>query len=947
MYRYYADEGKSVWKLVSDSKEALKVLAERKTPLVTALAVSEDLDTTEDPEQVRYSGDFYIDIDQKDINRAINDVQTVLAVLKEQYNVPFPRVYCSGGKGFHITMPMSVFGSTRACTNLPHTYKAMALVLAGKACAEGVDMVVYSAGKGRMWRQPNVLRKTGTYKVPITVDEAMTMTTDKYAELVSQPRDLEVKVTTKFSVEMESLYKVSKDQSQRILKSYSKVSGIRKEELDGLDFDTGCIRRLITKGDEKDGGNFNRAAMVFASFVKDKGYSQEDYLPALQEMAEKVKSKTYKTKAIRAKHLQSSIYTAINNNRIRFAKSFLFSLIDPCGKCELCNSKVAEQTDEASGVEVDHSGVRERSFSYVRGREDDARPITNFKVRVDRVYMMQEFESGRYMREKADITLIHAAGETPVTVYEEAFISKIAFAKSIMGISNLIMKGNDADLTALKEYIYSHSEEAEVIYSTDKYGITRATVPSTGQEFLVYVEPNYSISMTGMVNQYKVPRGDDVYPKLHLAEPMRSTDFLRQAFLYMFDINRPEVIAPLLGWFVATFFKVHFEAKFSNQFPLIHVYGNAGSGKTVSIEMMGYLSGLDLAGKDSMMNLSGTTMYAVKHTIASSTTVPRIFDEMNSRKVRHFEQVCELLKACWTSQAMSQGGLQRTGSTTSAKVQSIHLTGPVCTIGEQKLETPALLERIVQIHIPKDGRFEVRESGMSSREAYTKANTSKMVFSSAGKEIMMRSLQTSAAHVAEMVRNNLKTLPDTISDRPRYGRAVMLTGLDLFDECMQAIGVDLTSKVDSLKSAWLTTLTGAAQVELTDLSATEVDRVLDYLAKMVSYEDDVGTGNYHLRRGYEFMIVGDKLLVDLNKSFMLYRRHSRAAGMPPVFSTAMHMTKHLEEESYYLGSRREINGAGQKVVFQVFSIQGMIDKGVDAWYFLSEDDETSHLEVVE
>jgi len=44
--------------------------------------------------------------------------------------------------------------------------------MAYKLYVDTLDLRVYSAKRGRMWRTPNVQRENGKYKVPISLGEA-------------------------------------------------------------------------------------------------------------------------------------------------------------------------------------------------------------------------------------------------------------------------------------------------------------------------------------------------------------------------------------------------------------------------------------------------------------------------------------------------------------------------------------------------------------------------------------------------------------------------------------------------------------------------------------------------------------------------------------------------------------------------------------------------------
>lgn len=69
-------------------------------------------------------------------------------------------------------------------TGLPGIYKEMAFAM----FVDTMDLRVYSARKGRMWRTCGVARENGAFKVPLTPLEALAMKPEDYAGYCAAPR---------------------------------------------------------------------------------------------------------------------------------------------------------------------------------------------------------------------------------------------------------------------------------------------------------------------------------------------------------------------------------------------------------------------------------------------------------------------------------------------------------------------------------------------------------------------------------------------------------------------------------------------------------------------------------------------------------------------------------------------------------------------------------------
>ena len=145
------------------------------------------------PAGTLYHGPLYFDVDvslkqRLGLDRAIEDTNGILTGLLTRGVRPDDiRVWATGGKGFHILVPQSVMVDPTGHPKLPAIYKEIAYTLASKFSL--VDMTVYSARRGRMWRLPGRKRENGRYKVPVTLAEMAEMTPELYDELTSSPRE--------------------------------------------------------------------------------------------------------------------------------------------------------------------------------------------------------------------------------------------------------------------------------------------------------------------------------------------------------------------------------------------------------------------------------------------------------------------------------------------------------------------------------------------------------------------------------------------------------------------------------------------------------------------------------------------------------------------------------------------------------------------------------------
>tara|TARA_Y100000310_G_scaffold344904_1_gene460364 strand:- start:10899 stop:12677 length:1779 start_codon:yes stop_codon:yes gene_type:complete len=133
----------------------------------------------------RYIDNILIDIDKKDNTDefTLDKVRNFLHILEDEYSIN-PRkatqTYFSGS-GYHISMPESIFHFIPSI-DLPFFVKETMKLL-----FEGIDFMIYmTSGIYRV--QHTVNKKTGLYKIPLTLKEVYNSTPDDIKHLASTQR---------------------------------------------------------------------------------------------------------------------------------------------------------------------------------------------------------------------------------------------------------------------------------------------------------------------------------------------------------------------------------------------------------------------------------------------------------------------------------------------------------------------------------------------------------------------------------------------------------------------------------------------------------------------------------------------------------------------------------------------------------------------------------------
>ena len=211
---FYQKTPKSLW-ISAPASERDSIIAEHKPPFVSVLDVDNNFATdpsAEEKDALRYSGPFYADFDGSDgLDEVTQQFQKFLGMLQDRaLDLDQCKLFATGGRGFHVEVPMTCFMQDippEGIERLPAIYGE----IADSLFVDTLDRRVYTAGRGRLWRTPNVQRENGQYKVRITTEEALAMTPEIYSELCRTPRYLAPPAPPTFNPVLANLFTQGRD----------------------------------------------------------------------------------------------------------------------------------------------------------------------------------------------------------------------------------------------------------------------------------------------------------------------------------------------------------------------------------------------------------------------------------------------------------------------------------------------------------------------------------------------------------------------------------------------------------------------------------------------------------------------------------------------------------------------------------------------------------------
>lgn len=934
MFRYYSVTEKSEWDITLDSDDSMKALIEKGCAMVSILSVSDKVDDETNFDKLTYKGGLYFDIDNEgNLKRSISALKDLIKKLKDQgVDRQDIHVWASGKKGFHIIVEEKVFSSGRAVRYLPYIYKEMALEL----FVDGLDLNVYSGKRGRLWRQENVRRAdNGQFKVRVLPEEVDRLTEERYKEITSNPRNVDQLGSAKEAGKLAVLFEVCKKrvsvkQKQKSKDIESKVSEAILAKY--AEEPPGCIQKLIEEGDTEGTSNFNQAAMQLGVFIARSGMVRDVWEPLVKSMAHNVKSGSYKSERDRVDHIIGMIRYAASSPKMVFSRGALFSVIEPCGTCEICQSSDGEDPEV---IEDDMAGIVEQPDGYYMKTKEGVRRISTYLIRPENFFTAkaQDTELTRRIGIEAEIE-VNGKTIASTRLDETAWDSKSSLIKETRGITNLGFFGGDQEVQRLKHFLFSKEFDMGEIQQVYSAGIHRHTIGK--RSTLVYVEPGFSVTAQKERDTHYVDGRVPAPPRVSYQDfpDKKRADFeeFEKTIRSLLKVNEKYIVGQLIGWFAACHLKVHLQS-IENQFPILNVWGNAESGKTTTACLFACLHGCDYIMEDSPVSLGGATPWAVANFAASSTTVARLMDEFNKSKIKeaNYNYFAEVMKAAWNSQTFSRGSITRSAKAdgsgrSGAGVVDVKISGPIVVCSEQSPEMPALKQRMVQVNLSTKSREGCEDDFMTVME-------NREHLWQLSRAMVWSSLATLPSWTKERMKKYREYVPRKIEARTNYSYRVILTGLDFFGDVLKDLGLDLSEELTDLKSEVLNHLEGNEDKISRDKGKTEVDTVVEAFNTMAGMEDG-NSGKTYLMPGVHYILADDKLYINLLMAHAHYKRYSRAFGERIVMTNLGQFETLLSQERYYMRSEI-VPSIHAKRELAVLDMEEMKSKGLEVGSFHS------------
>ncbi len=420
------------------------------------------------------------------------------------------------------------------------------------------------------------------------------------------------------------------------------------------------------------------------------------------------------------------------------------------------------------------SGIKETGEGYFMTGARGSRPLSTFTLEPTQLLVgLESIKGGTESAIKCKVMMMGKVVGT-LSVPRKAFNSRNEFDKLLHSF-DWTWFGRDDDLRALQIYLAKYMQENNVLKTRATYvlgyhdGLFVGTKQTLDGEN-VFVGKDSPMLYT--------PRTSE-RPIVHYNGSGDKVDWIH----LLVEINKPDVIWPIIGWYAACALKPLFEKNFL-RFPILSLTGTRGSGKTsitgVMQSLIGYVEPINY---DCV-----TTPFILRTLLGSTNAVPLAFQEYRSDVGERFMRYLRMLY---------DGGSDARG-TASLDTVSYTLTSPVSVDGEDRPSDAAVIQRMISVSLsPK-----TIEEQTDPWRAFAELERKPLKDFALG--FLQHTLKTDFKETLEAAKELVhRVFPDKVDNRPRKNYTVVTTGMLIF--CAYT-GIQMPSIRDvletSLESVW-------------------------------------------------------------------------------------------------------------------------------------------------
>lgn len=734
-YHYYQEVGGNEdWKPIPAAMLDTVKHASFVTILSVDVPIADDY-TKEQYAGVKYKGPLYFDLDDAEspASTAISMVELIDKLIEKGVSIAALSIYASGGKGFHLLVPETYFLAkppTKGMAYMPTIYKEMAFYMAVRS----MDMRVYTARRGRMFRQQNVKRSNNQYKVRITYQELVEIAElaaddkaaaeDYYNNLCSKPRnlDLPLEIPT-VAPAMLALFDQCKAKVTTLANKIKKQKPVKLPE-DLPSFDA----LLRGEGLRKDAG-FQHIAMQVAITAHARGMSCAALLAAAEGLCAKHESDgfRYNTPEKRKQELARMWDYTEDNPCYAYSQQAITSLLNHQAAdlrgLSISTEEVQEGIEAAAAAgddyleqegEFEHAGIVLTNSGAFVSTDTGQRKVTAMSF--GEVTELVSSNTNTVSELQAELRI---NGEVRGhKIFDIDTFNSVSNLNKMMMPYGQAFNGTDQHARGMFMRLVEKARKAKKrMYVVTREGLDIISMPFHEEEearrdFLVWsdvksVTPESRVAELGIQMKFvgfPTEAGQfqtDLSQAPSLVQWRKdgiNDETLRETLHSLLHCQKPAYLGKLIGWTIACHYRMLFH-KVYNKFPLLHINGAAGSGKTETMKLM---CNFHYYNQEPKMLTPTSTLFAVGHAASGSASIPLILDEFKPSEMapQTYDKFKLMMRDAYNCRNMERGGGTKENSDYRA-VHTTQLSAPICFIAEAAESESALMERVVLLTLVK------------------------------------------------------------------------------------------------------------------------------------------------------------------------------------------------------------------------------------------------------